>query len=153
MIGASSFVGGCCGGWSISTTMPVMTEKKDLTTTLVELKPAALHRPGQAAALLDPQRVALLRALMDGPDSASGLARRFSLPRQRVNYHLRLLEREGLLELVETRRRRNCWERVLRATASALRLVMRTAGRSRMCRSRAVTKAAKWRGKRDWWRC
>lgn len=99
--------------------MPVKTMQTDLTTTLVELKPAALRRPGQAVALLDPQRVALLRALMDGPDSASGLARRFSLPRQRVNYHLRLLEREGLLELVETRRRRNCWERVLRATASA----------------------------------
>ncbi len=79
----------------------------------------ALGRPAQAAALLDAQRAALARALMDGPDSASGLARRFSLPRQRVNYHLRVLEREGLLELVETRRRRNCWERVLRATASA----------------------------------
>lgn len=99
--------------------MPVKTDITDLTNVLVEMKPQVVRRPAQAAALLDPQRIALVRALMDGPDSASGLARRLSLPRQRVNYHLRVLEREGILELVETRRCRNCWERVLRATASA----------------------------------
>jgi DNA-binding transcriptional ArsR family regulator len=39
------------------------------------------------------------------------------LPRQRVNYHLRELERHGLVELVEERRKGNCLERLVRATA------------------------------------
>jgi DNA-binding transcriptional ArsR family regulator len=72
--------------------------------------------PGQAAALLQPQRLRLLGGL-GGPDSAAGLARRFGLPRQQVNYHLRELERAGLVELVEERRRGNCVERVMVATA------------------------------------
>jgi DNA-binding transcriptional ArsR family regulator len=71
-----------------------------------------------AAALLDPVRQRLLAELRE-PDSASGLARRLRLPRQRLNYHLRLLESAGLVELVEERRKGNCLERVVRATARA----------------------------------
>ena len=70
----------------------------------------------QAAALLQPQRLRLLEGLSE-PDSAAGLARRFGLPRQQLNYHLRELERAGLVELVEERRRGNCVERVVVATA------------------------------------
>jgi DNA-binding transcriptional ArsR family regulator len=51
------------------------------------------------------------------PASAAGLARGLGLSRQQVNYHLRELERVGLVELVEERRRGNCVERVMRATA------------------------------------
>jgi DNA-binding transcriptional ArsR family regulator len=69
-----------------------------------------------AAALLDPVRQQLLAELRQ-PDSASGLARRLRLPRQRLNYHLRVLESAGLVELVEERRKGNCLERVVRATA------------------------------------
>lgn len=69
-----------------------------------------------AAAMLDPLRLRLLGELRE-PDSASGLARRLHIPRQRINYHLRELEKRRLLELVEERRRGNCTERVLRATA------------------------------------
>jgi hypothetical protein len=36
-----------------------------------------------------------------------------------VNYHLRALERHGLVELVEERRKGNCTERVLQATAAS----------------------------------
>jgi DNA-binding transcriptional ArsR family regulator len=71
-----------------------------------------------AAALLDPVRQELLTHLHE-PDSATGLARRLRLPRQRINYHLRALERAGLVELVEERRKGNCLERVVRATARA----------------------------------
>jgi DNA-binding transcriptional ArsR family regulator len=71
-----------------------------------------------AAALLDPVRQELLTQLHE-PDSATGLARRLRLPRQRINYHLRALERAGLVELVEERRKGNCLERVVRATARA----------------------------------
>lgn len=72
----------------------------------------------QARVLLGHNRRQLLDALAE-PDSAAGLARRLSLPRQRLNYHLKLLEREGLVELVETRRKGNCTERLMRATARA----------------------------------
>jgi DNA-binding transcriptional ArsR family regulator len=71
-----------------------------------------------AAALLDPTRQQLLAHLKE-PDSATGLARRLELPRQRINYHLKVLEGAGLVELVEERRKGNCLERVVRATARA----------------------------------
>jgi hypothetical protein len=58
----------------------------------------------------------LLEALTD-PDSAAGLGRRLGLPRQRLNYHLRELERCGLVECIDERRKGNCTERILRATA------------------------------------
>jgi DNA-binding transcriptional ArsR family regulator len=77
-----------------------------------------IRRPGPAAELLHPTRQRLLAHLQE-PDSATGLARRLRLPRQRINYHLRALERAGLVELVEERRKGNCLERVVRATARA----------------------------------
>lgn len=77
-----------------------------------------IRKPERAAALLDRTRQTLLAHLAE-PDSAAGLARRLRLPRQRVNYHLRALERAGLVELVEERRKGNCIERVVRATARA----------------------------------
>jgi DNA-binding transcriptional ArsR family regulator len=84
-------------------------------------QPLPLHvvrNPQSAAALLDPARQKLLAHLKE-PDSATGLARRLRLPRQRINYHLRVLESAGLVELVEERRRGNCLERMVRATARA----------------------------------
>lgn len=70
----------------------------------------------QAAALLKPDRLRLLRELAE-PDSAAGLARRLGWPRQRINYHLHQLEKAGLVELVEERRRGGLTERVVRAVA------------------------------------
>ena len=83
--------------------------------------PAALdvvRTAESAAVLLDPTRQQLLAQLKE-PDSATGLARRLKLPRQRINYHLKVLEGAGLVELVEQRRKGNCLERVVRATARA----------------------------------
>ena len=71
-----------------------------------------------AQAFLDPTRRMLASALRK-PQSAAGLAQRFGLPRQRVNYHLRTLENLGMLELAGTRQRRNCTERLLQLTADA----------------------------------
>jgi DNA-binding transcriptional ArsR family regulator len=75
-----------------------------------------VRSPASAAALLDPTRQKLLAELKE-PDSATGLARRLKLPRQRINYHLRVLESAGLVTLVEERRKGNCLERVVRASA------------------------------------
>jgi DNA-binding transcriptional ArsR family regulator len=69
-----------------------------------------------AVLLLDPARLRLLSEL-GTPDSAAGLARRVGLPRQQVGYHLREMEKGGLIELVEERRKGNCMERIVRASA------------------------------------
>ncbi|WP_424189055.1 ArsR/SmtB family transcription factor [Actinokineospora sp. G85] len=76
-----------------------------------------IEDPAAAEASLDPVRSRLLAALVE-PGSASSLAARVGLPRQKVNYHLRALERHGLVELVEERRKGNVTERVMRATAA-----------------------------------
>jgi len=56
------------------------------------------------------------------------LAARLGQSRQRLNYHLRELERGGLVELVEERQRRGRVERVLRATAGAVIVAPAVAG-------------------------
>ena len=75
-----------------------------------------LDDPLSVAAILPSIRRRILENLFE-PDSASGLAKRLRLPRQKINYHLRELERRGLVELVEQRRRGGCVERVMRSTA------------------------------------
>jgi DNA-binding transcriptional ArsR family regulator len=67
---------------------------------------------------LDPMRARLLAELAE-PASASGLAARVGIPRQKINYHLRVLADHGLVELVEERRRGNMTERVMRASAAS----------------------------------
>jgi DNA-binding transcriptional ArsR family regulator len=79
---------------------------------------AVIADPAAAEASLDPMRARLLAELAE-PASAAGLAARLDLPRQKVNYHLRTLERHGLVELAEERKRGNLTERVMRATAAA----------------------------------
>jgi DNA-binding transcriptional ArsR family regulator len=97
---------------------------------------AVIEDAAVAEATLDPIRTRLLAELAE-PGSASSLAAKVGLPRQKVNYHLKLLERHGLVELVEERRKGNVTERVLRATAasyvispSALAAVQPDPGRS-----------------------
>ena len=77
---------------------------------------AVIEDPAAAEASLDPIRARLLAALAI-PGSATMLAGKVGLARQKVNYHLRTLERHGLLELVEERRKGNVTERVMQATA------------------------------------
>jgi DNA-binding transcriptional ArsR family regulator len=71
------------------------------------------------SAPLPPLRRAVLEELRE-PLSATEIAVRLGESRQRVNYHVRALERGGLVELVEERQRRGCTERVVRATADAV---------------------------------
>jgi DNA-binding transcriptional ArsR family regulator len=72
----------------------------------------------QLATLLSPLRMRVLEE-MNEPQSATSLAPRLGLSRQKLNYHLRELEREGFLELVEERQRRGCVERRLKVTSRA----------------------------------
>jgi DNA-binding transcriptional ArsR family regulator len=79
---------------------------------------AVIEDPATAEVTLDPVRSGLLAALAE-PGSATTLAGPAGLTRQKANYHLRALERHGLVELVEERKKGNCVERVLRATAAS----------------------------------
>lgn len=79
---------------------------------------AVISDPSAAEVSLDPVRARLLAELAE-PSSAVALAGRVGLPRQKVNYHLRALERHGLVELVEERRKGNVTERVMQATAAS----------------------------------
>jgi DNA-binding transcriptional ArsR family regulator len=74
-----------------------------------------------AAALLDPGRARIL-AVAREPVSATEIARRLELPRQRVHYHVRELERAGLLRPAGRRRRGNLIEQRFVATARSYAL-------------------------------
>jgi len=77
-----------------------------------------VEEPDRVRAALTPLRRRLLD-LLRSPASATELAPALGLSRQKVNYHVRVLERAGLVRLVEERQRRGCVERVLQATADA----------------------------------
>jgi DNA-binding transcriptional ArsR family regulator len=79
---------------------------------------AVIEDPAAAEVSLDPVRARLLAELAE-PGSATMLAAKVGLPRQKVNYHLKALERHGLVELVEERRKGNVNERLMRATAAS----------------------------------
>jgi len=92
-----------------------------LTNRLVQLiilPVQVLNDTSQLAAALSPLRMRVLREMHE-PESATSLAPRLGLTRQTLNYHLRELEREGFLEVVEERQRRGCVERLLKVTSRA----------------------------------
>jgi DNA-binding transcriptional ArsR family regulator len=102
-------------------TMPVVQVFK--TQAAVQV----LDATEAASALLDPSRLRILTALRE-PDSSAGVARTLGLPRQRVGHHVRTLEAAGLLSCVGERKKRNCVERLLQATARAYVLAPRLLG-------------------------
>lgn len=81
----------------------------------------------RAASVLHPLRLKILAELGE-PDSAAGLARRLGIPRQKLNYHVRQLEAQGLLERVGERKVRNCTERLVRAVARSYLISPATLG-------------------------
>jgi DNA-binding transcriptional ArsR family regulator len=79
---------------------------------------SVIDDPAAAGVSLDPVRARLLAELAE-PGSASSLAAKVGLARQKVNYHLRTLEQHGLIELVAERRKGNMTERVMQAVAAS----------------------------------
>lgn len=69
-----------------------------------------------AEVLLHAERLRILERLEE-PGSSSSVARLLQMPRQKVNYHLRELERHGFVRFIEERKRGNCLERVVQAAA------------------------------------
>lgn len=77
-----------------------------------------IDEPVVAAAMLDPIRARVLSTLRE-PGSATTIAAALGETRQKVNYHVRELERLGLIRFVEDRQRRGLTERVMVASARA----------------------------------
>lgn len=77
-----------------------------------------IEDPAAAEVSLDPIRARLLAELSE-PGSATMLAAKVGLSRQKVNYHLKTLEAHGLVEMIEERRKGNVTERIMRATAAS----------------------------------
>ena len=79
---------------------------------------AVIEDAAAAEVSLDPIRARMLAELIE-PHTATTLAARLGLARQKVNYHVRALEQHGLVDLVEERRKGNMTERVVQASAAA----------------------------------
>jgi DNA-binding transcriptional ArsR family regulator len=77
---------------------------------------AVINDSAPAASLLEPTRLQLLERLRE-PGSAAEVARSLGLPRQRIGYHVRELQKQGLLREVGTRRKGTATERLLQTTA------------------------------------
>src|SRR5262245_27129410 len=77
-----------------------------------------IEDPAAATVALEPVRSRLLAELAE-PASAAALASRLGIARQKVNYHLRALERYRLVRVASKRKWGGLTERLLVATASS----------------------------------
>ncbi len=84
-----------------------------LSNSTVNPVPALVADPDAAHAALSPLRRRILEEL-DDPASATEVAHRLGLARQKVNYHMGVLARHGIVELAEERPRRGFTERIYR---------------------------------------
>ena len=76
-----------------------------------------IRDPKVARLLADRTRCRILALLRLGEFSASDLARALGLTTQAISYHLRLLEKAGLVRVVRTETKRNLVEKYYRAVA------------------------------------
>ncbi|MBL8173178.1 MAG: helix-turn-helix transcriptional regulator [Bryobacterales bacterium] len=84
--------------------------------------------PAQAAALLQPLRLDLLKR-MGEPTSCPELAHQLGVPTQQVNYHMRILAEAGLVCKIDERRVRGTVEGIYQARASSYWLSAKLVGR------------------------
>jgi len=75
----------------------------------------------RAHILLHPARLQILQELVE-PSSPAALSKKLGLPRQRVNYHLRELESQDLVELKEERIKGSVTERIYQRKGTAYTL-------------------------------
>jgi DNA-binding transcriptional ArsR family regulator len=76
----------------------------------------SIESPEQATVLLNPLRGEIVAQLME-PASAAEVARQLGETAQRINYHLKALEKAGLVHKVGTRQVRNLVEVLYRSIA------------------------------------
>lgn len=78
---------------------------------------AIIRSAPAAEAMLEPKRRRILAELSSAPNSAAGLSKQLNIPRQKINYHLHLLEQAGLVEPTDEERRGPTSRRMVRARA------------------------------------
>lgn len=88
-----------------------------LATPNTMLPIASLTSTTSAAAILDDMRLAILSRLRQ-PGSAASVAAQLDAPRQRIGYHIRELERVGLVAPVSERAHGGLVERLVQASAA-----------------------------------
>lgn len=76
-----------------------------------------LRQPGQLKALAHPTRVKVLELLISKPMTSKQLGDALEMTAARVHYHLKFLERAGLIGLVDRRERAGVVEKYYRATS------------------------------------
>ncbi len=86
--------------------------------------PSIISHVEQLRVASDPSRWALLKRLMAAPASLSALGREFGKPASWARYHLKELERVGLVRLAEVRQHKNYAEHLYAATAPAFSVRM-----------------------------
>lgn len=98
----------------------MMTSKSvGVRETQVPTPVKVIDDPARVRSALSPLRRRMLKELRR-PHSASGLAEPLGVSRQKLNYHLKQLEAQGLVHLVEERPRRGFTEQVFQTSARAL---------------------------------
>lgn len=78
--------------------------------------------PDQLHALADPTRWRILGRLLDGPASIQELARSLGAAKGTIGHHVRVLDRAGLIRIVETKRVRGVTEKRYARVAQQFRL-------------------------------
>jgi DNA-binding transcriptional ArsR family regulator len=86
------------------------------------LDTVAIQNLDALRALVDSQRHRIVTLLIDEPLTAKVLAERLGIARTRLYYHLAMLERRGLIRVVETRVVSGVQERTYRAVARTFRV-------------------------------
>lgn len=81
-----------------------------------------IRDPETMRALADARRLALVRLLIEAPQTAEELGQRLGQPKSGLYYHLGELEKHGLIEVIETRQKRNFLEKTYQAVARFYRL-------------------------------
>ena len=87
-----------------------------------------LTDPAQLKAIAHPTRTRLLNALEATPASAKQLAVSLGLTHGNVGHHLKVLEKAGLVEVIEERKVRALTERIFAPTFDRLRIEVGEAG-------------------------
>jgi DNA-binding transcriptional ArsR family regulator len=91
-----------------------------------------LTDPSQLKAIAHPVRTRLLTALEAAPASAKQLAVSLGLTHGNVGHHLKVLERAGLVEVVEERKVRALTERIFAPAYDRLRIEVGEGGLDRL---------------------
>jgi len=88
-----------------------------------------LEKPDRVAPLSSPLAWRILQELARAPDYPNALAARLNVHEQKVYYHVRRLERAGLLEVLREESKRGASARVLAPTADAFAIVLKGRGK------------------------